>query len=211
MTAVFASLFEKSPTAMLEEWAATLAASERKIHDHIRDIVCEQRVVERAIRESVARNDAFSTFLLGKDLLMSRRGVSRLYVDIAHLRSVGMRLSNHNTTRRVAGRFVGCTQVLAHMTSLVNRDVVREMSREMAKMGMLANVIEDVIDDKEDDEAHNEDVDAVLREVLGWSTSSKAEAEITLPSAPSKKSSLRADVYIDTSVRQEHAAIGVLE
>ncbi|KAI8464989.1 MAG: Snf7-domain-containing protein [Monoraphidium minutum] len=171
-----AKLFKpKDPKELLREWQAKLRAEQRGIDRQIRDIQFEEKKVRKSITEAAKREDIATCKVLAKEIVQSRRAVSRLYVNKAQMISVGNALTEQMAMVKVAGSLQKSTDVM----KLVNETLklpemtraMMEMAKEMQKAGLIEEMTSDILDSAlggEDlEEEADEQVDAVLREVAG--------------------------------------------
>ncbi|KAJ4732507.1 Charged multivesicular body protein 3 [Rhynchospora pubera] len=87
-------LFKPKPTPQqqLRDWQRRLRQECRNVDRQIRDVQREEKNVQKAIKDCAKRNDMASAKSLAKELVRSRRAVTRLYENKAQLNSVSMHL-----------------------------------------------------------------------------------------------------------------------
>ena len=120
--------------------------------------------MSKSIKDCAKRNDIRSMKVLAKEIVSSRKTVSRLYQNKAQLNSVSMMLTEQLATLRAVGHITKSTEVLKAMNGLVKNtqvtETMRDMSKEMMKNGLIEEMIADAFDEAngmEDIEAETDD------------------------------------------------------
>ncbi|KAI8474164.1 MAG: Snf7-domain-containing protein [Monoraphidium minutum] len=169
-------MFQKpDPKELVRKWQASLRTEQRNIDRQIRDIQFEEKKVRKAITDAAKRNDLATCKVLAKEIVQSRRAVSRLYVNKAQMISIGHALSEQLAMVKVIGSLQKSTDVM----KLVNESLrlpemtrnMMEMAREMEKAGLIQEMTSDALEgalggDDLEEEADAQ-VEAVLAEVAG--------------------------------------------
>ena len=97
--------------------------------------------MSKSIKDCAKRNDIRSMKVLAKEIVSSRKTVSRLYQNKAQLNSVSMMLTEQLATLRAVGHITKSTEVLKAMNGLVKNtqvtETMRDMSKEMMKNGLI--------------------------------------------------------------------------
>jgi charged multivesicular body protein 3 len=95
------------------------------------DIQFEEKKVRKSITEAAKRGDLATCKVLAKEVVQSRRAVSRLYVNKAQMISIGNALSEQLAMVRVAGTLQRSGEVM----KLVNESLrMPELQRTMMEM-----------------------------------------------------------------------------
>ncbi len=131
--------------------------------------------MQKSIKDCAKRNDLKSMRILAKEIVSSRRTVSRLHENKAQMNSVSMMLTEQLATVRSVGHLEKSTEVLSAMNGLVKnvqvRDSMREMSKEMAKSGLIEEMVNDALEDingVDDLEGETDaEVNTILAELAG--------------------------------------------
>jgi len=148
--------------------------------------------VSKSIKDCAKRNDIRSMKVLAKEIVSSRKTVSRLYQNKAQLNSVSMMLTEQLATLRAVGHITKSTEVLKAMNGLVKNtqvtETMRDMSKEMMKNGLIEEMIADDFDEAngmEDIEAETDDeVTKILAELAGEHMVSMPAAETHTVAVP---------------------------
>uniref|UniRef100_A0A4W6FJM3 Charged multivesicular body protein 3 n=1 Tax=Lates calcarifer TaxID=8187 RepID=A0A4W6FJM3_LATCA len=150
---------EKPPKDLINEWSQKIRKEMRVIDRQIRDIQREQEKVKRSIKDAAKKGQKDVCVVLAKEMIQSKRAVTKLYASKAHMNSV-LQLKIH-------------TEVMKAMQSLVKvpeiQATMRELSKEMMKAGIIEEMLEDTFESMEDgeemEEAAEEEVDKILFEI----------------------------------------------
>nr|ACO15577.1 Charged multivesicular body protein 3 [Caligus clemensi] len=160
-----------SPKDRVNEWCKKLRKEGYNLDRQIRQIQREEMKVTRSIKESAKRGDKDSCRILAKEVVQSRKAVSKIYTAKANLNSVEMQMKNQAAQVRLAGTLSKSTEVMVCMQKLVKlpeiASTMQELSKEMVKAGIFEEMMEDVMDNEPEeleDDVQNE-VDKVMAEL----------------------------------------------
>ncbi|MCO5585622.1 hypothetical protein L7F22_039557 [Adiantum nelumboides] len=125
---------------------------------------------------------------LAKEIVRSRRVVSRLHENRAQLNSISMHLGESVATARVVGQLSKSSEVMTLVNGLMKAPEIsatmQEFTKEMTKAGVMEEFVSESLDsalDTDDIEDEiEEEVDKVLSEVAG-------ETAAQLPAARKEK------------------------
>ncbi|KAF4791326.1 E3 ubiquitin-protein ligase RNF103 isoform X2 [Turdus rufiventris] len=158
------------PCAMVNEWSLKIRKEMRVIDRQIRDIQREEEKVKRSIKDAAKKNQRDVCVILAKELIRSRRAVSKLYASKAHMNSVLMGMKNQLAVLRVAGSLQKSTEVMKAMQNLVKipeiQATMRDLSKEMMKAGIIEEMLEDTFEGLEDQEEMEEEAEAEIDKIL---------------------------------------------
>ncbi|KAK2826066.1 hypothetical protein Q5P01_020280 [Channa striata] len=164
---------EKPPKDLINEWSQKIRKEMRVIDRQIRDIQREQEKVKRSIKDAAKKGQKDVCVVLAKEMIQSKRAITKLYASKAHMNSVVLSMKNQLAVLRVAGALQKSTEVMKAMQSLVKvpeiQATMRELSKEMMKAGIIEEMLEDTFEGMEDgeemEEAAAEEVDRILYEI----------------------------------------------
>ncbi|XP_061650226.1 charged multivesicular body protein 3 isoform X2 [Phyllopteryx taeniolatus] len=129
---------EKPPKDLINEWTQKIRKESRTIDRQIRDIQREQEKVKRSIKDAAKKGQRDVCVILAKEMVQSKRAVTKLYSSKAHLNSVSLSMKNQLSLLRVAGSLQKSTEVMKAMQSLVKvpeiQATMRDLSKEMMKV-----------------------------------------------------------------------------
>lgn len=156
------------------------------IDRQIRDIQREQDKVKRSIKDAAKKGQKDVCVILAKEMIQSKRAVTKLYSSKAHMNSVQLSMKNQLSLVRVAGSLEKSTEVMKAMQNLVKipeiQASMRELSKEMMKAGIIEEMMEDTFESMEDEddmeEAAQEEVDKILFEITAGALG-KAPSKVT--------------------------------
>eukprot|EP00775_Hariotina_reticulata_P002794 gene2794-3087_t len=158
------------PKELVRKWQAELRAEQRKIDRQIRDIQFEEKKVHKTIKDAAKRNDMATCKVLAKEIIHSRKAISRLYVNKAHMMSVSNALTEQLAMLRVSGTLQKSGEVMKLVNDTLKlpelQKTMFEMSKEMAKAGLIEEMMNDAIDSALGDEELEEETDAEVEKVL---------------------------------------------
>ncbi|MCO5601218.1 hypothetical protein L7F22_055337 [Adiantum nelumboides] len=168
-----------NPQQQLRDWQRKLRQEARNVERQVRDIQREEKGVQKAIKEAVKRNDIVSAKALAKEIVRSRRVVSRLHENRAQLNSISMHLGESVATARVVGQLSKSSEVMTLVNGLMKAPEIsatmQEFTKEMTKAGVMEEFVSESLDsalDTDDIEDEiEEEVDKVLSEVAGETAS----------------------------------------
>ncbi|KFQ68310.1 Charged multivesicular body protein 3, partial [Phaethon lepturus] len=134
------------------------------------DIQREEEKVKRSIKDAAKKGQKDVCVILAKELIRSRKAVSKLYASKAHMNSVLMGMKNQLAVLRVAGSLQKSTEVMKAMQNLVKipeiQATMRELSKEMMKAGIIEEMLEDTFEGLEDQEEMEEEAEMEIDKIL---------------------------------------------
>ncbi|XP_073340455.1 charged multivesicular body protein 3 [Pagrus major] len=177
---------EKDPKELISEWSKKIRREMRVIDRQIRDIQREEDKVKRSIKDAAKKGQKDVCIVLAKEMIQSKRAVTKLYASKAHMNSALLSMKNQAAVVRVAGALQKSTEVMKAMQNLVKIPEIqanmRELSKEMMKAGIIEEMLEDTFESMEDgeemEEAAEEEVDKILFEITAGALG-KAPSKVT--------------------------------
>ncbi|XP_069779745.1 E3 ubiquitin-protein ligase RNF103 isoform X4 [Narcine bancroftii] len=168
------------------EWSLKIRKEMRLIDRQIRDIQKEEEKVKRSVKDAAKKGHKDVCTILAKEIIRSRKAVSKLYASKAQMNSVIMSMKNQLAVVRVTGSLEKSTGVMKAMQNLVKipevQATMRELSKEMMKAGIIDEMLEDTFDSMEDEEEMEEaaemEVDRILFEITAGALG-KAPSKVT--------------------------------
>jgi len=189
-------LFGKSkpadPKALVDEWSKKVRKEGYGLDRQIRQIQRQEQLAIKSIKEATKKGDTASAKILAKEVVHSRKAVSKIYTAKANLKSVEMQMKGQAAQVRVAGSLSKSADVMKAMNQLIKvpeiQKTMQEMSKEMMKAGIIEEMMEDALeplDESEDlDEDVQQEVDKVISEIMAGKVSKAPiapQASIVLP------------------------------
>uniref|UniRef100_A0A8I3X1D3 Charged multivesicular body protein 3 n=1 Tax=Callithrix jacchus TaxID=9483 RepID=A0A8I3X1D3_CALJA len=134
------------------------------------DIQREEEKVKRSVKDAAKKGQKDVCVVLAKEMIRSRKAVSKLYASKAHMNSVLMGMKNQLAVLRVAGSLQKSTEVMKAMQSLVKipeiQATMRELSKEMMKAGIIEEMLEDTFESMDDQEEMEEEAEMEIDKIL---------------------------------------------
>uniref|UniRef100_A0A7R9V9N9 Uncharacterized protein n=1 Tax=Chlamydomonas euryale TaxID=1486919 RepID=A0A7R9V9N9_9CHLO len=165
-------IFQKQPDPkeLVRKWQQDLRKESRTLDRQIRDIQFEEKKVQNAIKEAAKRGDIGSAKSLAKEIIQSRKAVSRLHTNKAQMMSIGTALREQLAMIKVAGTIGKSNEVMKEVSALMRvpelQQSMMEMSKEMTKAGLIEEMMGDMMDSALDTEDMEDDTDAEVAKVL---------------------------------------------
>ncbi|XP_029972770.1 charged multivesicular body protein 3 [Salarias fasciatus] len=183
---LFGRTSDRPPKELISEWSKKVRTEMRVIDRQIRDIQREEEKVKRSIKDAAKKGQKDVCLVLAKELIQSRRAVTKLYSSKAQMNSVILGMKNQGAMLRVAGSLQKSTEVMKAMQNLVKipeiQATMRELSKEMTKAGIIEEMLEDTFESMEDgedmEEEAEEEVDKILFEITAGALG-KAPSKVT--------------------------------
>jgi charged multivesicular body protein 3 len=192
------------PKDLVRKWQATLRAEQRRIDRSVREIQLEESKAKKAALEAAKRGDTNAARSLAREIVHSRRAVSRLCVQKAQMISVGNALAGQLAMVRVAGTLQRSTEVMGLVGSLVRLPelgaTMTAMQREMARAGLIDEVVNDALDSALGGEEVEEEADAEVERVL---QEVAAGAVAAAPAAPRRAPAARVAAPVQQEEEEE--------
>lgn len=177
---------DKPPKEMVNEWSSKIRKEMRVIDRQIRDIQREEEKVKRSIKEAAKKGERDVCVILAKEMIQSKRAVTKLYASKAQMNSVQLSMKNQLALLRVSGSLQKSTEVMKAMQNLIKipeiQATMRDLSKEMMKAGIIEEMLEDTFESMEDgeemEEEAEEEVDKILFEITAGALG-KAPKKVT--------------------------------
>lgn len=159
-----------TPQEQLREWQRKLRNEARQLEIQVREIEREEKKVEKGIKEAAKRNDMASAKHLAKEILRSRKAVSRMYEQKAQMNSISLQLGQNLATARTVGHLAKSTEVMQLVNGLMKAPQIaatmQDMSKEMMKAGLIDEMVTESLDDALDTEDIEEETEEEVNRVL---------------------------------------------
>ena len=135
-------LFGKSkpadPKELVNEWCKQLRKEGYSLDRQIRQIQRSEQAAVKSIKDAAKKGDSASAKILAKEVVHSRKAVSKIYTAKANLKSVEMQMKGQAAQVRVAGSLSKSADTMKAMQQLVKvpeiQKTMQEMSKEMMKV-----------------------------------------------------------------------------
>ena len=135
-------LFGKSkpadPKELVNEWSKQLRKEGYSLDRQIRQIQRSEQAAVKSIKDAAKKGDSASAKVLAREVVHSRKAVSKIYTAKANLKSVEMQMKGQAAQVRVAGSLSKSADTMKAMQQLVKipeiQKTMQEMSKEMMKV-----------------------------------------------------------------------------
>ena len=168
-------LFGKAPDPkeQVQEWGKKIRKEGYNLDRQINAIKREEMKVTKSLKEAAKKGDKDVCHILAKEIINSRKAVTRLYTAKANLNSVQLQMKNQLATVKVAGALSSSAEVMKSMNALVKlpetQKTMMELSKEMMKAGVIEEMLEDTMEgldaEEEMEEAAQEEIDKIIFEL----------------------------------------------
>uniref|UniRef100_T1IIU6 Charged multivesicular body protein 3 n=1 Tax=Strigamia maritima TaxID=126957 RepID=T1IIU6_STRMM len=180
----------RSPKEQVNEWTTKLRKEGRMLDRQIRGIQREEEKVKKSLKDAAKKGDRDVCIILAKEVMRSRKQISKIYASKAQINSVIMSMKNQLATARLAGTLQKSTEIMKGMQSLVRvpevAHTMNELSKEMMKAGIIEEMLDDTLSAMDDqDELEEEaqgEVDKILWEVTAGQLGKAPNVSDSLPS-----------------------------
>uniref|UniRef100_A0AAZ3RVE6 Charged multivesicular body protein 3 n=1 Tax=Oncorhynchus tshawytscha TaxID=74940 RepID=A0AAZ3RVE6_ONCTS len=203
---LFGKTHDKPPKDLVNEWSLKIRKEMRVIDRQIRDIQREEEKVKRSIKDAAKKGHRDVCVVLAKEMIHSKRAVSKLYASKAQMNSVLLSMKNQLSVLRVAGALQKSTEIQGTM---------RELSKEMMKAGIIEEMLEDTFESMEDDdemeEAAEAEVDKILFEITAGALG-KAPSKVTdaLPEMEPPAAAAASEDESEEDIEEMHSRLAAL-
>merc|ERR1712131_515369 len=183
------------PKKQVNEMQSVLRKETRAIERQIRDIERQQEKTKQMLKQNAKKGDTAACKILAREIVNSKKAVSRMYQSKAQLNSVMMNMKTQLATIRLTGAVEKSTTVMASMSKLIKlpelQKTMTNMSREMEKMGIIDEMMDDAmssLDPEDIEEAADTEIEKVLFELTeGAIGSMPAAGSTNLPTAEAEE------------------------
>ena len=193
-------LFGKSksadPKEQVQEWCKKIRKEGYNLDRQINAIKREELKVSKSLKEAAKKGDKDVCAILAKEIINSRKSVTKLYTAKANLSSVQNQMKGQLATLKVSGALAQSADVMKNMNALVKipetQKVMMELSKEMMKAGIIEEMLDDTMEDFTEEEsleeAAQEEIDKIILELTtGKLTDAPAAVKDTLPAQESRE------------------------
>jgi len=206
-------LFGKSappdPKEQVKEWSKKLRKERNALDRQINQIKREEQKAVASIKQAAKKNDPTSAKILAREVVNSRKAVTRITTAKAQINSVEMQMQQQASQIRVVGALQKSTDVMKSMSNLIKvpevHQVMQEMSREMMKAGVIEDMLEDTMESIDDPEEMEEDVQEAVDKILAEITMGVKDKMAKAPAAP--EASIALPELPDKEEEKESAAV----
>ncbi|TGZ72594.1 hypothetical protein CRM22_001997 [Opisthorchis felineus] len=163
-----------TPRERLRNMVSVVRRQKYHIQRDITSLQAQNKRVEADIKKRAKAGNLDEAKILARELVNSRKAVSRLYSANANLDCIISELNCQAATTKLAGCLKSSTAVMKSMSALFKlpelQKTMRDLSKEMTKMGLIDEMIQDTMEstmgDADDmEEATAAEVEKIIFEI----------------------------------------------
>eukprot|EP00088_Acartia_fossae_P059725 TRINITY_DN7119_c0_g1_i1.p1 TRINITY_DN7119_c0_g1~~TRINITY_DN7119_c0_g1_i1.p1 ORF type:complete len:220 (-),score=85.91 TRINITY_DN7119_c0_g1_i1:310-969(-) len=158
------------PKEQVNEWTKKIRKEGYALDRQINAIKREELKVTKSLKDAAKKGDKDVCRILAKEIVHSRKTVTKLYTAKANLNSIQLQMKGQLATLKVTGSLQTSAEVMKSMQSLIRlpeiQKTMQEMSREMMKAGILEEMIEDTMETLEEGEEEETEVQDQIDKIL---------------------------------------------
>ena len=154
-----------------------MRANKRMINKSIRELdrertnlATQEKKMIADIKTAAKNNQMSSVKIMAKDLVRTRRYMSKFYEMRSHLQGVQLRMQTIKSTEAMARSMAGATKAMTALSKQLNLPaltaILQEFQTETEKLGITQEVMGDTIDDVMGEVGDIEQEDMVVNQVL---------------------------------------------
>ncbi|GAA5981240.1 hypothetical protein JCM5350_006072 [Sporobolomyces pararoseus] len=173
---VFESLFgrSKTPAERLRQHQRSLQKAQRELDRERSKLEQQEKKLVLDIKNGARKGEIGSCKVMAKDLVRTRRYISKFYTMKTQLQAVSLRLQSLRSNQQMAEAMKGATKAMGLMSRQMNlpqitkilQDFERESEMMDMKEEMMGDAIDDTMEDQEEGEGEEEEGNKILEEVL---------------------------------------------
>ncbi|TNY17273.1 Snf7-domain-containing protein [Rhodotorula diobovata] len=197
----------KTPAERLRQHQRALQKAQRELDRERSKLEQQEKKLILDIKNSARKGEIGPCKVMAKDLVRTRRYVSKFYTMKTQLQGVSLRIQGMRSNQQMAEAMKGATKAMNLMSRQLNlpqiQRILQDFEKESSMMDMKEEMMGDAIDDAMDDEVgetEEEEGDRILEEVLaevGVSVGQQlGEAPTSLPAAALSEPGVRRAVAV---------------
>jgi len=154
-----------------------LKKNKRMIDRAIRDLDRERVKLQQAEKKTIADikkaardNQVASAKIMAKDLVRSRKHITKFYQMQTHLKGVSLKLATLKSNQAMSEAMKGATRAMTMMNAQMNmpqmQAVMRQFQMQDEQLEMKQEMMEDVMDDMDADGDEDEEADGLVDQIF---------------------------------------------
>ncbi|BGO92219.1 hypothetical protein NBRC10512_000951 [Rhodotorula toruloides] len=200
----------KTPAERLRQHQRALQKAQRELDRERSKLEQQEKKLIMDIKNGARKGEIGSCKVMAKDLVRTRRYVSKFYTMKTQLQAVSLRIQGMRSNQQMAEAMKGATKAMSLMSRQLNlpqiQRILQDFEKESSMMDMKEEMMGDAIDDAMKDdvgETEEEEGDRILEEVLaeiGVSVGQQlGEAPTALPASKVSEPGVRRAVAVGES------------
>lgn len=188
------AIYGPTPAEQLRACQQTLRRNRRQMERQMNEMAAIEKKTAALIRTAAKKGDKQAVRALAREMAHTRRASARVATSTAILGSIGLKLNEQQQLIKLKGSMQSSAQIMQDVATLVRLPeigrVFSDLSKELTKSGVIDEMVQDVMDvDLEDDLEEEEDLDAIISQVLGDKAPLSVDARLQEVSSPQKEAS----------------------
>ncbi|GAA5903731.1 ESCRT-III subunit protein DID4 [Sporobolomyces salmoneus] len=163
----------KTPAERLRQHQRSLQKAQRELDRERSKLEQQEKKLILDIKNGARKGEIGSCKVMAKDLVRTRRYISKFYTMKTQLQAVSLRLQSLRSNQQMAEAMGGATKAMSLMSRQMNlpqiTKILQDFEKESSMMDMKEEMMGDAIDDTMEDqegEGEEEEGDKILEEVL---------------------------------------------
>jgi charged multivesicular body protein 3 len=175
-----------------KEWQWELKSEVKNMDKEMKKIKQEELKLQKEVQAQAAQNNVTTVQTLTRQIVRSRKAVSRLEKTKANLHAVNLQITSSIATMSTTASIRVSGDVLAKMNKIAKTEGVSEsmeaMRREMARCADAEDAVEDALRDSDEEEEAAIEMQKVLEEMAldvgQFGVLARPAADVAIPQAP---------------------------
>ncbi|GAA6009166.1 hypothetical protein JCM10207_004292 [Rhodosporidiobolus poonsookiae] len=180
----------KTPAERLRQHQRALQKAQRELDREKSKLEQQEKKLIMDIKNGARKGEMGSCKVMAKDLVRTRRYISKFYSMKTQLQAVSLRIQGMRSNQQMAEAMKGATKAMSMMSRQMNlpqiQRILQDFEKESSMMDMKEEMMGDAIDDAMDDEVgetEEEEGDRILEEVLAEIGVSVGQQLVDAPTA----------------------------
>jgi charged multivesicular body protein 2A len=194
---------KKTPEQMLREYKRTIDRTVRELERERTNLQTQERKLVVEMKKMAKQNQMDTVRIMAKDLVRTRKNITKFYRMKAEMQAVGLRLQTLKSTQTMTNCMKGVTKAMIGMNQKMNVPAMRRVMMEFEKQNELMEMkeeimneaIDDVMDDEGNEEEETEEMVSQVLDEIGLNFNQKigaSDTAIGVPQAEAQEEDLQA-------------------
>jgi charged multivesicular body protein 2A len=160
----------KKPEELIREYKRALDKTIRELDRERTKLQQQEKKLLIDMRRMAQQNQMDAVRIMARDLVRTRKYITRMYKMRAEMQAVSLRLQTLKSTQAMTDAMKGVTRTMVSMNQRMNlpamQKIMMEFARQNEVMGMKEEMIADTIDDAMDEGNEEEESEEMVAQVL---------------------------------------------
>merc|ERR1711939_277158 len=162
----------KTPAEQLRIHQRSIQRATRELDRERTKLEAQEKKLVMDIKKAAKAGQMGPCKVMAKDLVRTRRYISKFYAMRTQLQAVSLRLQTLRSNQQMAEAMKGATRAMSLMSRTMNlpqiSKILQDFERESSSMGMKEEMMSDTVDDimEDEGETEEEESDKILTQVL---------------------------------------------